>query len=185
MKTSEQVNEILEAVMKVKAKLQAVTKSSNNPFFKSKYADLNTHLEAVEPLLEENGLMLLQPVTINALGVNVVSSTIINKNGQFVSSEMTVVTKEQDMQKLGSAITYARRYTLGSLLSMKAEDDDGNNASDKTTKQVAQTNQTSVKAEVVVQTAPKDKPSFRNYKKKTEVIEAQKVEETTSSGDDI
>lgn len=193
MKTSEQVNEILEAVMKVKAKLQAVTKSSNNPFFKSKYADLNTHLEAVEPLLEENGLMLLQPVTINALGVNVVSSTIINKNGQFVSSEMTVVTKEQDMQKLGSAITYARRYTLGSLLSMKAEDDDGNNASDKTSNKVtaksdiqitlgSSTQGGGTTTEAVVQAAPKDKPSFRNYKKKTE---APKVEEVKTSGDDL
>lgn len=184
MRTSEKTNEILEAVMKVKAELQAVHKTANNPFFKSKYADLNTHLDAVEPLLAKNDLMLLQPVSVDSVtGSNIVTSLILNKNGQFISSEMTVVAKEQDMQKLGSAITYARRYTLGSLLSMKAEDDDGNGASDKTTKPSSQATQTSeTKTEAKVQAAPKDKPSFRNYKKKTE---APKVEETTSSGDDI
>lgn len=130
MKTSEKVDKILPALIKVKSVLQAVTKGANNPFFKSKYADLNTYLDEVEKHLAENGLVLLQPVSVN-LGVNVVESILMDASGQFVSSEMTVVTKEQDMQKLGSAITYARRYTLGALLAMKAEDDDGNSASSK------------------------------------------------------
>ena len=135
MKTSEKIDMILSGLRKVKSELQAVTKSASNPFFKSKYADLNTHLDAVEPLLEKNGLILLQPVSVNeATGANTVSSIIIDPSGQFVSSQMTVVAKENDMQKLGSAITYARRYTLGALLSMKAEDDDGNVASDKASK---------------------------------------------------
>lgn len=133
MKTSEKVDKILPALILVKSKLQAVAKSANNPFFKSKYADLNTYLDEVEKHLEVNGLVLLQPVSINPLtGANIVESIIMHAaSGQFVSSEMTVVTKEQDMQKLGSAITYARRYTLGPLLAMKAEDDDGNTASNK------------------------------------------------------
>lgn len=203
MRTSDNVDKILPAVMKVKAKLQAVSKSANNPFFKSKYADLNTHLDAVEPLLEENDLVLLQPVSVNAVGANVVSSIIIDKNGQFVSSEMTVVAKEADMQKLGSAITYARRYTLGALLSMKAEDDDGNFAAGKTAERttkpapskvetvVQQTNATMNAAPVTTTESkllPKDRPSFRNRPKPTTTASAPTtapVEETPASQDDL
>ena len=186
MKTSEKVDTILPALMAVKNRLQSVTKKTNNPFFKSKYADLNTYLDEVEPHLAENGLMLLQPVTINN-GINVVSSIIMNKDGQFVTSEMTVVAKELDMQKLGSAITYARRYTLGSLLSMKAEDDDGNSASgkEKTTtksydKQPVPVQQTATTTTTVT---PTERPSFRRpTKTATPATPAVEVE---SSGDDL
>lgn len=124
MRISEKVDKVLPALAVVKSKLKAVTKGANNPFYKSKYADLNTHLDAVEPLLEENGLMLLQPVDTSG-DVNVVESRIVHtESGQFVGSAMKLV-GEIDMQKAGSGVTYARRYTLGSLLSMKAEDDDG------------------------------------------------------------
>lgn len=138
MFTSDKVDQIIPAVMKVKAKLQAVTKSAANPFFKSKYADLNTHLDAVEPLLAEYGLILLQPVKYSAAnGQNTVASIIMHSSGQFISSEMGVLVEKTDMQKLGSAVTYARRYTLGSLLSMKAEDDDGESAVGRTAKDLA------------------------------------------------
>lgn len=131
MKTSENLEKILPKLAQVKSKLEAVTKGANNPFFKSKYADLNTHLDAVEPLLQEAGLILLQPCSTSEIGQNRVSTVIVDSvSGQFVCSEMTLV-GEKDMQKAGSAITYGRRYTLGSLLSMKAEDDDGNSASGK------------------------------------------------------
>lgn len=124
MKTSESLDKLLPALLKVKQNLQAVTKGANNPFFKSKYADLNTHLDAVEPLLHENGLILVQPVNISESG-NVVESRIYHSgSGQFISSEMSLI-GENKMQDAGSAVTYARRYTLGALLSMKAEDDDG------------------------------------------------------------
>jgi hypothetical protein len=122
---SSNVDKILPALMTVKSKLQAVTKSASNPFFKSKYADLNTHLDAVEPLLADHGLVLFQPVTVESNGLNTVSSVIMHSSGQWVQSQMIVTSAANDMQKLGSAVTYARRYTLGSLLSMKAEDDDG------------------------------------------------------------
>ena len=116
--------ELYKGLAVVKSKLTAITKGSDNPFFKSKYADLNTHLQAVEPLLEENGMILLQPIEATPEG-NLVHSTILHvKSGEMVSSTMRLV-GESDMQKAGSAVTYARRYTLGSLLSMMAEDDDG------------------------------------------------------------
>jgi len=130
MRVSDNVNELLPALAKVKLNLGGVSKSSANPFFKSSYASLNTHLEVVEPLLQDNGLVLVQPVDYNEEG-NLVESIIFHvKSGQFISSSMKLV-GEKDMQKTGSAVTYARRYTLGSLLSMQAIDDDANAASGK------------------------------------------------------
>lgn len=131
MLTSTTVDKILPALLKVKAKMQGVAKESANPFFKSKYASLNAHLDEVEPLLAANGLILVQPVRVDT-GSNIVSSTIFHaESGQFITSEMALLVKEQDMQKLGSAVSYARRYTLGSLLSMQAVDDDANESTGK------------------------------------------------------
>lgn len=163
-------SEIYPALAKVKSKLQAVIKGADNPFFKSKYADLNTHLDAVEPLLEENGLILLQPV-LSYGDANVVSSQIIHvASGQSVSSSMRLV-GETDMQKAGSGITYARRYTLGSLLSMKAEDDDGEGSMSRGSKSTTKT--ASAKSS--------GSSSFRKNTKKT----AAPKTETVATGDDI
>jgi ERF superfamily len=195
MNTSEKIDLILPALMKVKSKLQAVTKSANNPFFKSKYADLNTYLDEVEPLLEENKMVLFQPVRVNSGGTNTVSSIIMHESGQFISSEMVVVTKEADMQKLGSAITYARRYTLGPLLSMKAEDDDGNGASGKAhtksypKKEENVVNQQATSTTTVAETKSQPvqaRASFKNRTKTSTPVEtSSNVEDTSSSGDDI
>lgn len=123
MKMSESVDKILPAIFKVKSKLESISKDAANPFFNSSYADLNTHLEAVEPLLAANDMILLQPV---CMGENhdYVESLILHSSGQWISSQMRLV-NTPDMQKAGSAVTYARRYTLGALLSIKTEDDDG------------------------------------------------------------
>lgn len=190
MRTSTEVNKIFPALLKVKAELGSVTKNTTNTFFKSNYADLNSYLEEVEPLLEKNGLLLLQPINSSEiLNKDTVQSIIIDAtSGQYVLSEMTVVAKENDMQKLGSAVTYARRYTLGSLLGMKAEDDDGNSAAGKVKEEkkvVEKRNDTvtinakdikntslpeQTTAPIAVQsgtTLTTNKPSFRKPKKET------------------
>ena len=61
MKMSEKIDKIMPAILKVKNKMESVKKDSKNPFFKSSYAGLNNYLEGIEPLLQENGLVLLQP----------------------------------------------------------------------------------------------------------------------------
>lgn len=172
MITSEKLDKILPALAKVKSELGSVLKKANNPFFKSKYADLNTYLDEVEERLEKEGLLLLQPVeSTGDLGQNVVSSRIFHvETGQFVESSMRLV-GESDMQKAGSAVTYARRYTLGSLLAMKAEDDDGNTASNKTAKEsqpaklTPKTEPTVATAKPVNTASTTEKPSFRNKNK--------------------
>ena len=108
-------------LIKAKTEMGAVKKTANNPFFKSKYADLSTILEVVEPPLLENGLIILQPIKDGKV------STIITDGTTSIESSIDLGTfnKPQDM---GSAITYYRRYTLQSLLGISAEDDDGNRA---------------------------------------------------------
>jgi hypothetical protein len=134
MLRSENIDKILPAIALVKKELVGVTKGSNNPFYKSKYANLNEHLDVVEPLLEKNGLTLLQPPVANG-ETNTVESIIFHiESGQYMGSSINLV-GESDMQKAGSAVTYGRRYTLGGLLAIKALDDDGNAASGKETKQ--------------------------------------------------
>lgn len=108
-------------LIKAKTEMGAVKKTANNPFFKSKYADLSTILEVVEPPLLENGLTILQPIKDGKV------STIITDGTTSIESSIEIgnFNKPQD---LGSAITYYRRYTLQSLLAISAEDDDGNRA---------------------------------------------------------
>jgi hypothetical protein len=131
MKKTEQT---IEEVVKVaglypklhaaKQKIGKVVKNSTNPHFKNKYADINGLIETVEPVLLEHGLLLIQPIE-----QGLVSTLIIDiESGEKVVSSMRLP-DIQDPQKIGSAVTYYRRYTLQSLLSLQAEDDDANSAS--------------------------------------------------------
>ena len=127
------MKELLKALANVKKEVGTLSKTETNPFFKSKYFDINSLIQQIEPLLEKNNLLLLQPIENNK-----VKSVIYEvESGTFVSSEIELPNLT-DPQKLGSAITYYRRYTLQSLLGLQAEDDDGNKAS-APTKQKATT----------------------------------------------
>lgn len=129
MKTSEKTDKIFQKLFEVKQELGSVTKKSDNPFFKSRYADLNQHLDTIEPVLASKGLFLLQPPTVESSGQTVVETTVIEPiSGQFVSASMSLALSKQDMQQMGAAITYARRFILNSLFGMKSEDDDGETA---------------------------------------------------------
>jgi len=116
--------EIYKKLFEVKSHIGKISKDSNNPFFKSKYFDVNSLLENVEPLLHASGLLLLQPITDN----KVLTQIIDIETGESVTSSMELPNLA-DPQKIGSAITYFRRYTLQSLLGIQAEDDDANKAS--------------------------------------------------------
>lgn len=115
---------LLQNLAKVKSEIGKISKDNTNPFFKSNYFDVNTLLEHVEPLLQKFGLVLLQPIEDNKVRTEIYNV----EDGQFIFSEMELPNLN-DPQKLGSAITYFRRYTLQSLLGLQAEDDDGNSAS--------------------------------------------------------
>ena len=107
-----------------KTQIGTITKDSKNPFFKSNYLSLNGLLDAIEPVLSENGLLILQPLKDGCVCTEIVET----ESGEKVTS-LIQLPSITDPQKLGSAITYFRRYTLESLLGLKADDDDGNHAS--------------------------------------------------------
>ena len=114
---------IYAKILAAKKEIGTISKDSKNPFFKSNYLSLNGLINAVEDVLQNQDLLLLQP-----LGNGGVSSIIYDtESGEQVESFM-LLPNIQDPQKLGSAITYFRRYTLQSLLGLQAEDDDGNHA---------------------------------------------------------
>jgi hypothetical protein len=118
-------NNIYFKLWRAKQEIGKVVKGNDNPFFKSKYADLNTILEAIEPALFKHGLILLQPCIDN-----IVESQIIDcETGQMVTSSL-VLPEITDPQKRIAAVTYFRRATVQSLLSLQAIDDDGNTATE-------------------------------------------------------
>lgn len=117
------MKELLKALSKAKSEIGAISKDSTNPFFKSKYFDINALIAHVEPILDSHGLMLLQPLRDGC----VVSQIHHVETGQKVESSITLPTLN-DPQKMGSAISYYRRYSLQSLISLQSTDDDGNHA---------------------------------------------------------
>lgn len=129
-------------LLEFQSKVDAVKKDAKNPFFKSNYVDINGILKAITPTLKECGISYSQaPDIIDGVDVLVTEIYDADKPDSKIRSVMRLLIAKNDMQQLGSAITYARRYQIVSMLGLEAEDDDGNMASGKTSKPSAQTKQ--------------------------------------------
>lgn len=115
-------------LLKVQQEIKAVKKEENNPFFKSKYFDINGLLEALKPVLNANGLVVMQPLT-TLDGKPAIRTIVADPESGETMYEVTTLPENLDPQKMGSAITYLRRYSLQSFFLLQAEDDDGNVAS--------------------------------------------------------
>ena len=124
MSKQQSINEKLFALQQ---EIGAISKDTNNPFYKSKYFDINSLLKQLQPLLKKHKLLLIQPIEEDMVYSKILC---IEGTGGVISG--LKLPELNDPQKLGSAITYYRRYTLQSLLALQAEDDDGNVASGKT-----------------------------------------------------
>jgi hypothetical protein len=114
----------------VKAQMEMVTpkKTTLNPFFKNKYADLNSILEVVLPAFNNNGIVVLQPTT-TVEGKNYVRTILMHESGEQIESLTEIIfSKQNDAQSQGSGISYARRYGLQSFVSVGSADDDGQKA---------------------------------------------------------
>lgn len=122
------MKELFTALALAQAEMEAATKDSNNPFFKSKYADLNSVMGAVKPALAKHGLAFVQ-VCHDAENAAKIETVIIHSSGeQFKCGAVSVPVGKHDAQGYGSALTYARRYSLAAAFGVGAEDDDGNAA---------------------------------------------------------
>ena len=128
---------IFPKLLKVQQAATAVKKNSSNPFFKSKYFDINELLRVVKPVLNENGLIITQQLThIHNPGNEVapaLRTSITDVDSGERLSEIVPLPSYKNAQEMGSAITYVRRYALQAMLGLEAIDDDANLASGKTT----------------------------------------------------
>jgi hypothetical protein len=119
---------IATALVKAQLEMVAPKKGSVNPFFKNKYADLNDVLSATVPALNNNGIVLLQPL-VNIDGKNFVKTVLMHESGEtFESLAEIFCSKPNDAQAYGSGISYARRYSLSSICGIGSEDDDAQKA---------------------------------------------------------
>lgn len=127
---SRDINELAKSLINVQRKLQPIAKDAENSFTKSWYASLNSVMDACRDALIENGIWLCQyPVPVdqaNSLGL--VTKLTHAESGQWQSSLAIVPLPKADPQGMGSAMTYARRYSLTAMLGMVTEDDDGERA---------------------------------------------------------
>jgi hypothetical protein len=125
---SESIAKISAALVKAQSNMSNATKGSANPFFKSRYADLNAIREACLPVLNAQGISVLQPTTVID-GKLYVETLLLHESGEFISGVYEVVVgKQNDPQALGAAISYSRRYGLQSMVNVGAEDDDAESA---------------------------------------------------------
>tara|TARA_B000000475_G_scaffold34714_1_gene26112 strand:+ start:19 stop:606 length:588 start_codon:yes stop_codon:yes gene_type:complete len=122
-KTTQKQMNIYEKLFHLQQEIGSISKDAKNPFYKSKYFDINSLIGQLKPLLAKHNLLLMQPINDNK-----VYSVIHDLDGSSVTSSMELPVG-LDAQKMGSAVTYFRRYTLQSLLGLQAVDDDGNLAS--------------------------------------------------------
>ena len=121
--------QICAALVKAQKGFGPALKSSQNPHFKSRYADLSACVEAVVEALNNNGIALTQH-THHAEGGVCVETILIHESGEELSfGKLFVPSSKNDAQGYGSALTYARRYSLMAACGLAPEDDDGNAAS--------------------------------------------------------
>jgi hypothetical protein len=123
------MKEIATALVKAQKAFGPALKSSTNPHFKSRYADLSACVEAVIEGLNGAGIALVQRTSEDTTGVTV-ETVFIHESGEMLEcGKLHVPAAKQDPQGYGSALTYARRYSLMAACGIAPEDDDGNAAS--------------------------------------------------------
>jgi hypothetical protein len=133
MNKSDTLTKLAPALVKAQASMAGATKSAANPFFKSKYANLEEVIKVVKAAFAENGLSFVQ-FPVSGDGAAGVETIILHESGEFIGNEFLLKCAKADPQGMGSAITYARRYGLQSACGIPSEDDDGNAASEPMSK---------------------------------------------------
>ena len=177
---SDTLKALAPALVAAQKKMGVALKDAKNPFFKSKFADLNSVIDAAMPALNDVGIAVLQTPGMNLAGKAVIQTILLHESGEFLGSETEItVAKANDPQAAGSAISYARRYGLQATVTLKAVDDDGETAMGRATSAVkveTTAPSTTVSAKVETTEAPKKKVSFSKKSLTTPTI---------SAGDDI
>jgi hypothetical protein len=129
MKFSESMAEIAAALCQFQATVTNPKKDSDNPFFKSKYADLDEIIKAIRPAMEKSGLSFIQNPAKDENGNIGVYTMLLHKSGEYIVFDPVLVpVPKKDAQGIGAAMTYARRYSLGAALGIATDEDDDANS---------------------------------------------------------
>jgi hypothetical protein len=128
MKTSESITNIAKALVAFGKEMPKVPKDKINPHFKSKYASLSIMIEKATPILAANKLAIVQQIDGDCM-----TTTLLHESGEYITATAAMpCANPSNPQAMGSAITYARRYAYGSILSLDIDDDDDANAATQT-----------------------------------------------------
>lgn len=128
MHKSDEIEKLAAAVCKLQQEVKDAKATADNPFFHSKYADLKTVLDAVRKPLADNELALIQFPVSRSDGAGVLN-VLLHSSGQYIAEDVILSVVKNDPQGMGSAITYARRYSIQAIAGIATEDDDANEAS--------------------------------------------------------
>lgn len=134
MKTSENIESLAEALSKAQGEMTGAKKSLVNSFFKSKYSDLSSVVEAISGPFANHGLSFVQAPGIGESGMITVTTRLMHSSGQWIEGTVTLPPTKNDAQGYGSAITYGRRYGLQSIAGVPSVDDDAQAAVQHTAK---------------------------------------------------
>jgi hypothetical protein len=132
MNKSETIGELAKALSAFQSEVKQPTKDKENPFFKSKYVDLQSVVQAITSVANKHGLSFIQYPLNQENKVGIVT-IVLHSSGEYIESEPIFATPvKQDAQATGSVITYLKRYSLSAMFGITSdEDDDGNLASQK------------------------------------------------------
>ena len=127
---SKELDKLFTSLAKAQLEMDSATASNINPFLKSKYANLNDVVNASRKALASNGLSVIQRIVRTGSAGMTLLTRLCHSSGQWIESSMTVNPQKQDIQSLGSYLTYIRRYTYSSIVGVVVgeKDDDGEKA---------------------------------------------------------
>jgi hypothetical protein len=126
---SESIKELATALSKAQGLFDHAKKDVKNDFFKSRYADLASVIDAAKKPLADNGLSVAQVLDTDESGNLFLETILMHSSGEFISGRYPIKSMKPDPQSVGSACTYARRYAFSAITGIAADDDDGNSAS--------------------------------------------------------
>lgn len=127
MKRSETIKELATALANAQGDFKVAEFDRVNPHFKNKYASLTSVMNAVREPMKKNGLSVVQVLVETEKGFHI-ETTLLHASGEWLASDMPVMLAKEDMQGLGSAITYAKRYAVSAMLGVVSDEDDDANA---------------------------------------------------------
>ena len=128
MQKSESITNLAAALAKAQATMTGALKDSENPHFRSKYADLESVWNACREPLTSNGLSVTQLLTYTERQAVAIETLLLHESGEYIGSSFEIPVSKSDAQGFGSALTYARRYSLSAIIGIAPAEDDGESA---------------------------------------------------------